>query len=246
MNFDLEKHLREEHRTTPFSAHLREIVYGGHDGIITTFAVVAGFTGAQSDPQSLSIPIATVLLFGLANLLADGLSMSLGSFLSLRANQDVYQRTKMKERHEIIHDPENEFAETIEILKRRKFSDADAHNIASLYRKNPSYWTEFMMNDELHMPNPEHEKPVAVAVVTLFSFLVFGSIPLLPYMFLPHSYYLFYVSVVCTAGALLLLGILRATVSNRHPVRGMLETLLLGGLAATVAYAIGTLFQKGA
>src|SRR3989338_3311388 len=116
MNFDLEEHLRKEHKRTPFSQYLREIVYGGNDGIVTTFAVVAGFAGAQKDPASSAVPVISVLLFGLANLIADGLSMSLGSFLSLRANQDVYGNEHAKESHEIIHDPENEFKETVEIL----------------------------------------------------------------------------------------------------------------------------------
>src|SRR3989344_7789960 len=119
MHFDLEGHLAREHHRTAFSTYLKEIVYGGNDGIVTTFAVVAGFAGAQKDPVTMAVPIISVLLFGMANLIADGLSMSLGSFLSLRANQDVYGNEHAKESHEIIHDPENEFKETVEILRRK-------------------------------------------------------------------------------------------------------------------------------
>src|SRR3989338_2105820 len=109
MNFDLEEHLRKEHKRTAFSQYLREIVYGGNDGIVTTFAVVAGFAGAQRDPATSAVPVVSVLLFGLANLFADGLSMSLGSFLSIRADQDVYRNEKSKELHEITHSTVNEF-----------------------------------------------------------------------------------------------------------------------------------------
>src|SRR3990167_762770 len=124
--FDWEEHLKKEHKQTVISQYLREIVYGGNDGIVTTFAVVAGFAGAQRDPATSAVPVVSVLLFGLANLLADGLSMSLGSFLSIRADQDVYRNEKDKEAHEIVHDPENEYRETIEILTRKKFSQKDA------------------------------------------------------------------------------------------------------------------------
>src|SRR3989344_5820064 len=113
--FNLEEHLKLEHKRTPFSQYLREIVYGGNDGIVTTFAVVAGFAGAQKDPLTSAVPIVSDHLFGLANLLAAALSMSLGSFLSIRAHQDVYRNEKDKEAHEIVHDPENEYRETIEI-----------------------------------------------------------------------------------------------------------------------------------
>src|SRR3989344_5319045 len=131
--FNLQEHLRREHRKTAISEYLREIVYGGNDGIVTTFAVVAGFAWAQKDPASSAVPIVSVLLFGLANLFADAFSMSLGSFLSLRADQDIYRSEKDKEHHEILTSSKNEFLETIEILKRKEFSEKDATTLASIY-----------------------------------------------------------------------------------------------------------------
>ena len=71
-NKDLQKHLQEEHKMSPFSEYLREIVYGGVDGIVTTFAVVAGFAGANAGSQVGGLGALAVLLFGLANLFADG------------------------------------------------------------------------------------------------------------------------------------------------------------------------------
>lgn len=241
--FDLEGHLAREHRQTPFSQYLREIVYGGNDGIVTTFAVVAGFAGAQKDPASSAVPIISVLLFGLANLVADGLSMSLGSFLSLRANQDVYRTTKAKEHHEIIHEPKSEYEETLEILRRKGFSIEDAQTIATLYRKNTPYWTEFMMKDELEMANPENENPLFVALATFFSFSMFGIIPLLPYILARDFSALFPLSIAFTGIALLLLGVLRGVVTERAPLRAIAETLLVGGISATAAYFVGSFFR---
>ncbi|MFZ5535205.1 MAG: VIT1/CCC1 transporter family protein [Patescibacteria group bacterium] len=240
--FDLAKHLATEHKRTAFSQYLREIVYGGNDGIVTTFAVVAGFAGAQQDPVTSSVPVITVLLFGLANLFADGLSMGLGSFLSLRADQEVYRNEKAKEHHEILHEPEGEFAETITILHNKGFSEKDATTLASIYRTNPSYWTEFMMKDELEMTNPEGEKPIVVAVATFLAFICFGTIPLVPYMIHMGSNVFLY-SVIATASALLLLGALRAGVTQRKPFQTISETLLVGGISALVAYVVGTFFR---
>lgn len=241
-SFNLEDHLRREHRKTAVSEYLREIVYGGNDGIVTTFAVVAGFAGAKADPASSVVPVVSVLLFGLANLLADGLSMGLGSFLSLRADQDVYRSEKAKEAYEITHEPDSEFAETIEILKRKQFSEKDATALATIYRNNPYYWTEFMMKDELEMTNPENEKPVFVALSTFLAFVGFGFIPLIPFVFRFEAEH-FVTSVLFTATALLLLGFLRAFVTKRRPFRGIVETLFVGGISASVAYGVGTFFR---
>ncbi len=243
MSFDLKEHLKKEHKRTAFSQYLREIVYGGNDGIVTTFAVVAGFAGAQKDPASSVVPVVTVLLFGLANLLADGISMGLGSFLSLRADQDVYKNAKAKEDHEITNDPESEFTETLEILHQKGFSPKDAKALATIYRNNPKYWLEFMMKDELEMPNAENEKPLFVALSTFVAFLAFGIIPLLPYILAPGIPELFPLSVGFTAVALLLLGILRGIVTQRAAIRGIFETLVVGGISAMTAYVVGTFFR---
>src|SRR3989338_7332916 len=103
---DLEKHLKEEHKISTFSTYLKEIVYGGNDGIVTTFAVVAGFTGANTSLGSLGYM--TVLLFGLANLFADGTSMGLGNFLSTRSEHDRFHEEKNKELKEIHENPQME------------------------------------------------------------------------------------------------------------------------------------------
>ncbi len=241
--FDLEEHLRTEHQITPISTYLREIVYGGNDGIVTTFAVVAGFAGAQQDPATSTVPLVSVLLFGLANLFADGLSMSLGSFLSLRADQDVYKNAKAKEHHEIVHEPQNEFDETVAILVKKGFTQKDATQLATIYRKNTPYWTDFMMKDELEMTDPENENPLYVSLSTFFSFVLFGAIPLLPYMLFRGAPSIFPISVIFTAGALLLLGLLRAFVTQRGIMRGILETLFVGGISASVAYFVGSFFR---
>lgn len=241
MSFDLDKHLAEEHRMTPFSTYLKEIVYGGNDGIVTTFAVVAGFAGAQA--QISTLPVSAVLLFGFANLFADGVSMSLGNFLSGRAEKDVYRAFKDKELTEIRKRPELEKAESVEILTRKGFSADQAKTLVKIYTTNERYWLDFMMEKELVLANPEGENHVAMAVATFFSFTGFGLIPLLPYLLVAGNGSLFSYSVVATITALLLLGILRWKITGQSWLRSVSETLLLGSTAALVAYFVGTLFR---
>lgn len=239
---DLRHHLREEHSLSPFSSYLREIVYGGSDGIVTTFAVVAGFAGAGGGLNT-HLPVLTVLLFGLANLFADATSMALGNFLSVRADQDVYRQNKRKERREIRQNPRMEWLETVHILKEKGYSDEDAKAIANLYRKNEGYWLDFMMSQELEMTNAEKENPLITSLVTALSFITFGLVPLIPYIFFRELPQLFSLSILFTFGALFLLGMLRLKVTKVHPLRSIGEIVLLGGVSAVIAYLVGSLFR---
>lgn len=242
---ELAKHLAEEHKITTISTYLREIVYGGNDGIVTTFAVVAGFAGAQGGSSSLAgtASFVTVLLFGLANLFADGASMGLGNLLSIRSAQDVYRAEKAKEMNEIKHNSALEKAETVEILIERGYNRKDAEDLTALYMKNPDYWLQFMMDQELQMANPEGENALYTGLATFISFIIFGSIPLIPYVAWGNNPNLFFSSCASTFLALALLGFLRWRVTKESLLRSVGEIVLVGGVAATIAYCIGTLFR---
>lgn len=237
----LTPHLMREHKISPLQTYLREIVYGGNDGIVTTFAVVAGFTGASASTSIPSLTPLVVLLFGMANLFADAASMGLGNFLSIRADKDVYKAHAAKERYEIKNEPENEKAETIEILKENGFSDTDAKTLTDIYAKNENYWTDFMMKYELEMSDPTHDDPLLTGLATFSAFILFGSIPLIPYILFPSSNP-FVPSLVATIAALLLLGILRWRITMENIVRSVSEIVLIGGTAALLAYLVGTFF----
>lgn len=196
---DLQEHLAHEHKISPLSEYLREIVYGGVDGIITTFAVVAGFTGANSG-SVVTYSFLTVLLFGFANLLADATSMGLGNFLSIRAQKEVYRGEKKKELREIRNEPELEKAETRQILINKGFSKSQAETLTKIYAQNEQYWLEFMMAHELELPNPEGTNPALTGSATFGSFLLFGFIPLFPYLFLTDIIVAFGTSAVVAFG----------------------------------------------
>lgn len=236
-------HLEQEHKKTPLSEYLKEIVLGGIDGIITTFAIVAGFNGAHITNSMFEKSFFLVLLFGFANLFADGMSMGLGNFLSIKAAKDLYKSEKQKELHEIENNPEMEKKETELILKRKGFSDSDAKKMTALYAKNPKYWLDFMMNDELEMPNPEGDNAFLIGASTLLSFVLFGSLPILPYALYPSNENLFSIAIGSSVLALILLGLLRFKITKISLFRSLIEVLLLGVTAGSIAYIIGTFFQ---
>ena len=243
----LHQHLADVHSQSPFESYFKEVIYGGIDGIITTFAVVAGFSGAAlSHDTTTELSFLVVLLFGLANLFADGVSMGLGNFLSVRSDQDLYKSARKREEQEITNNAEEEFEETITILIHKGYSQEDATALAGLYRKNPDYWLDFMMNHELEMPDPRGDNPLLTGLATFISVLVFGAIPLLPFIFasaeaLPSTVFVY--SVAGTFGALLLLGLLKWKVVGSSLFKSLGEVVLVGATAAFVAFFVGSLFN---
>lgn len=240
----LEDHLRKEHDISTVSTYLKEIVYGGSDGIVTTFAVVAGFSGAQQDGGSaIQISILTVLLFGLANLFADGVSMALGNYLSIKSERDFYTQQKRQEEREVLEETDRERRETHALLLSKGFTHEQASAMTDLYASNKPFWVEFMMQYELQLPNPEGENPLYTAAATFISFVSFGFIPLIPYFFITKPSPAFAASIACTIAAMTALGILRSYVIKQNMLRAIAENVLLGGISATVAYLVGVFFR---
>jgi vacuolar iron transporter family protein len=243
---ELVAHIKEEHKQSPFSSYLKEIVYGGVDGIITTFAVVAGFSGAAlSGDTVIELTSVVVLLFGLANLFADGVSMGLGNFLSIRSDQSLYKSIRTKEEYETKHNGDIEAEETVTILMGKGFIEADARTITTLYRKNPEYWIDFMMNHELEIPDPRKDHAVYGGIATFLAFVSFGIIPLLPFLIMESlsQQSLFEISAFGTMLALVTLGLFKSEVVGGNALRSVGEIVLVGGAAACVAFVVGTLFS---
>lgn len=235
--------LQKEHKVSLIQTYLKEIVYGGSDGIVTTFAVVAGFTGAQIAQNLPGYSFLIVFLFGLANLFADGISMGLGNFLSLRSEKDVYKKEEKKEKQSLIKNAKREKEETEAILVEKGFGKDQAKKLTEIYSTNPSYWLSFMMNHEHEMPNPGRENPVFTGIATFFAFVFFGSIPLAPFLLTNSAEAAFSYSIFSTLAALIILGLIRWRVTGETLFRSVFEIVLVGGLAALAAYIVGTFFR---
>lgn len=226
--------------------YFKEVIYGGIDGIITTFAVVSGAAGASLSNDSTSqVVFLSVLLFGLANLFADAASMGLGNFLSVRSEKDLYHAARESERHSVQTSPQQGFEATVRIMQERGFSEADATMLAEIYRKNEEYWLDFLMQHGRELSDPRGENEVFTGLATFLSFMVFGAIPLLPFMLAltDDASVTFLYSAVGTFVALVLLGLLKWRVIGARFTASLFEVVLVGGTAAVLAYFVGTFFS---
>lgn len=236
----------KKQKTSPFADYFKEIIYGGIDGIVTTFAVVAGFTGAaMSSDVTVQVSFVIVLLFGLANLFADAASMGLGNFLSVRSEKDHYHASRLKEMERLRSDTENEVTETVRIMQEKGFTNEQAMTMAHIYKTNEEYWTDFMMQHEQEISDPRGEKEIFTGLATFFSFMVFGSIPLLPFMFKSEGYAntAFMLSAFGTLVALVLLGLLKWRVIGTRLLPSLFEVVIVGSTAAILAFFVGTFFS---
>lgn len=217
--------------------YIKNVIYGGLDGIITTFAVVAGVAGAALSP-------AIVLIMGFANLIADGLSMSIGDYLSTKAENEFQQAERRRETWEVENYPEGEKLELIELYTAKGLSEEDARNVTEIISKNKETWVDIMMVEELGIIQ-EEESPVKSALITFSSFVIFGFIPVLTYVLsrlIPSMKIdTFTLSSVLTGLTLFTLGALKVKVTGKNWFISGLEMLIVGGLTASAAYGVGIL-----
>ncbi|MDM8167778.1 VIT1/CCC1 transporter family protein [Roseovarius sp.] len=237
---DWQAHRREAHKLGRTQEHLKQLVYGGNDGIVTTFAIVAGFAGAAADGVA-QVGGLAVLVFGLANLFADAVSMGLGEYLSLRSQHDLYRARRQSELEEIANDPDHERMELFEILRQRGIPAGEADTAAGILSRHPDIMADMMMTYEFGMSHPEEDNPLISGLSTFLSFVVFGSIPLTPYFLLPPDDRTFLLSVIATALALVSLGLLRWNATGERLFRSVGETVLVGAICALVAFGVGWL-----
>ncbi|MEI4263116.1 VIT1/CCC1 transporter family protein [Roseovarius sp. D0-M9] len=235
---DWQEHRREAHALGRTQEFLKQIVYGGNDGIVTTFAIVAGFAGAQADGVA-QIGGVAVLVFGLANLFADAVSMGLGEFLSLRSQHDLYRNRRASEMVEITEDPEQERMELFEILRQRGVPAGEADTLTTIVARHPDLMADLMMTYEFGMMDPDEDSPAISGLMTFLSFVVFGCVPLIPYFIFEPTPQTFWLSVSTTGSALVALGIVRWSATGERLLRTVGETVLVGAVCALVAFVVG-------
>jgi len=230
-------HHRPEQHHQLQGRYLKSIVYGGLDGIITTFAVVAGVAGA-------ALSAGIVLVLGLANLIADGLSMAIGDYLSTKAENEYNKAERNREAWEVDNYPEGEKEELIQLYTSKGLSRPDAQTIVDILAKNKEAWVDVMMVEELGIVE-SNESPAKNGLATFLSFAAFGSVPLIAFVLSKFVGSIrpvaFPLACVLTASTLFALGSLKVKITERNWLLSGLETLLVGGLAALAAYLVGVM-----
>ena len=221
------------------SMYQPEFVYGGIDGCVTTFAVVAGATGANFHSN-------IIIVLGLANLLADGLSMSIGSYLSSKADAHHYQKHKKIEYWSVENKPGEEKDEIRMIYQQKGFKGEMLEEIVKVITSCKHLWVDEMMKDELKMME-SLKSPIKKGIATYVSFITIGLIPLSVYLvdlFMgDNKMPLFFISCLLTFCAFILIGYLKSHLNQISKIKGITETVFLGGIAAFVSFFAGTLLE---
>ncbi len=220
--------------------YLGEFVYGGIDGSVTTFAVVAGAAGAGLESN-------IVIILGFANLIADGFSMSVGAYLSKKSELQNYIKHRNIEYWEVDNIPETEREEIRSIFRNKGFEGELLEQVVAVITADRDRWVDVMMKEELEMIR-ETKSPAAMGGITYLSFLLIGVIPLTVYVWDYFSggfpYPLFLSASVLTSLGFVFIGWMKSYVTETSRLRGVMESLLLGAMAAGLAYGVGSVLEK--
>lgn len=214
---------------------LPDFIYGGIDGTVTTFAVVAGVVGAD-------LSTTVILILGFANLFADGFSMAIGKYSSDKAELDRIHSIKEDEIQSILEKPHEEREEVREIFRKFGFKGQNLKEAEKIITSNPKTWVKIMLNHEFNVIE-ENVNPIRGALVTILAFVSVGIIPILGYVLQKQGGWsdenLFVGTCFTTLFALFLVGTVKSQFTNRSWVLTGLETAGIGGIAAGIAYAVG-------
>lgn len=212
---------------------LRDFVYGSIDGTITTFAIVAGVEGAN-------LPTTIIIALGIANVLADGFSMAASNYSGTKTELDDMDRLRQVEERHIKLYPEGEREEIRQILALKGLEGEILEGAVDAITSNHERWIDLMMIEEYGIL-PDKPEPFRAAVITFFAFVVCGLIPLASYILgLGNP---FVTAMVATGATFFGIGALKSRWSLQHWIWSGFETLVIGGIAAALAYFVGALFS---
>jgi len=210
---------------------IRDIIIGMSDGLTVPFALAAGLSGATAST-------AVVVTAGLAEIAAGSISMGLGGYLAARSDAEHFDSEHRREEDEIITRREDEKQEVRDVFTAYGLTEEEANPIVEALANRPKAWVDFMMRFELGLEEPDPRRALTSALTIALSYVAGGFIPLSPYILLPNIQSAQIASVVATLAALLIFGYIKGRLTGVHPVRGAIQTALVGGLAAAVAYLI--------
>jgi vacuolar iron transporter family protein len=208
----------------PTVSYLRDWVYGGIDGAVTTFAIVAGAVGAGLSNE-------VVLILGLANMVANGFFAAASNYSGTNAE---LERSVEERRAEAVPDGERE--EIRQIFRGKGFQGPDLERAVDVITADTRRWVDTMLSEEYGLPRGERS-PLRAAASTFAAFMLCGLVPLLPFaVAAPASFQL---SIVMTGLVFFLIGSGKSRWLPASWWRSGLETLAIGMAAAALAYLIG-------
>jgi len=220
---------------------IKAVVFGGMDGILTTFAIVSGANGG-------GLGTLVILVLGFSSKIADALAMGLGSALSTKAEHEHIRMEREREYWEYDNYPEGEIQEMIDMYENRGMSRSDADKVIRLMADHRDFFVDVMMVEELGLQAPEDDaSPWFEGFVTFCSFIFFGFFPLMVYCIFPFAFpgmtdhQLFVLAGVVSGLTLFVLGTVKSQFSVKPWWKSGLEMLVIGMTLCAIAYSIGSL-----
>lgn len=215
-------------------SYIRDFIYGAIDGIVTTFAIVAGVVGAGMSSK-------TIIILGVANVLADGFSMAASNYLGTKSEVDENEKIADYERRQIKHAPEGELEEIRQIFRLKGFEGPVLEEIVQSVSKNEHEWLRIMLHEEYGISS-SHRSPMKAATMTFLAFILLGFVPLLPYLFgLQNPFEL---AMILTGIAFFAVGSFKSKWALESAWISGTKTLLLGATASALAYFAGSYLES--
>lgn len=217
-------------------SYLRDAILGGIDGCVTTFAVVASVAGA-------GLPGLVALSLGLASLIADGFSMGVSNYQGVKSDRDAVDQARRTENRHIRQAPDGEREEIRQIFARKGFEGDVLERIVTTISADESLWVDTMLREE-HGLEVEGANPTRAALWTFAAFVLVGAVPLIPFLLPALGIDIaFAISSTLTALTFFGIGFMKGVVLGEGRWRSGIETLLMGGGAAIIAYLVGGVFE---
>src|SRR5574338_99839 len=226
------------HVEKPFNASdsVRDVVIGMSDGLTVPFALAAGLTGAIAASS-------IVITAGFAEIAAGSIAMGLGGYLAAKSDNDHYKSEKQREYKEVKDMEQLELDEVSEIFKGYGLNQVEIEPILKNFKSKPDKWVDFMMRFELGLEQPDPKRAYRSAATIAFSYIAGGLIPLSPYFFFSDAQQGLLFSALVTMIALLCFGFVKGKFTGAKPIRSALQTVLIGGLAAGIAFLLAKIIS---
>lgn len=228
----------EKHFTA--TAAVRDIVIGMSDGLTVPFALAAGLTGAVAASAKGAAIIVTA---GFAEIAAGSIAMGLGGYLAAKTDSEHYAAELDREYRETVELPDVEVEEVAKVFREYGLSEQQMQPVVTAITANQKRWVDFMMRFELGLEAPDPARAARSAGTIAASYIVGGLVPLAPYILMRQVISALWVSVVVTLLALFVFGSIKGHYTGVKPLRGGLQTVFVGGLAAAAAFFIARLFS---
>jgi vacuolar iron transporter family protein len=224
----------EKHFTA--TAAVRDVVIGMSDGLTVPFALAAGLTGA-------AIATHVVVTAGLAEIAAGSIAMGLGGYLAAKTDSEHYASELDREYRETVEMRDLEVEEVAKVFRDYGLTQAQMDPVVNAITSDQKRWVDFMMRFELGLEVPDPKRAARSAGTIAGSYIVGGLVPLAPYILMKEILPALWVSVCVTLLALFIFGAIKGHYTGVKPLRGGVQTVLVGGLAAAVAFFIARLIS---